>query len=338
MTDPALEAVDLTRRYQLEGVSVEALRGVTLRIDQGEFAAIIGPSGSGKSTLMHLLGCLDRPSSGQLRVNGVEMSGLSDTELAELRNRTIGFVFQSFHLLARTSALENVALPLVYRGMGKAERRERARAALEAVGLAHRLDHRPSQMSGGEQQRVAIARALVGEPTVLLADEPTGNLDTRNGAEVMAMLDRLNSDSGVAIVLVTHEPEIAAHARRQIHVRDGLIELDTTTPSPPHHPKRAHSEVARSEGGGSEVGRSELGRSEVAHSEGGQPDVDHPEHAHPDVDHPEHAHPDVDHPEHAHPGVGHPGVGHPERAHSEGGASSGTGASETGDRSREEGR
>ncbi|MEV6036183.1 ABC transporter ATP-binding protein [Nonomuraea sp. NPDC052116] len=223
----AIEAVDLTRRYQLDGVAVEALRGVSLRIDSGEFAAIVGPSGSGKSTLMHLLGCLDRPSSGVLKVNGVEISGLSDTELAELRNKTIGFVFQSFHLLARTSALDNVALPLVYRGVGRAERRARARTALEAVGLGHRLEHRPSQMSGGEQQRVAIARALVGEPKVLLADEPTGNLDTANGAEVMAILDRLNGEGGVAVVLVTHEPEVAAHARRQIHVRDGLIEKDT---------------------------------------------------------------------------------------------------------------
>ncbi|MEU6787911.1 ABC transporter ATP-binding protein [Nonomuraea angiospora] len=223
----AIEAVDLTRRYELDGVAVEALRGVSLRIDQGEFAAVVGPSGSGKSTLMHLLGCLDRPSSGVLKVNGVEISGLSDTELAELRNKTIGFVFQSFHLLARTTALDNVALPLVYRGVGRAERRARARTALEAVGLGHRLEHRPSQMSGGEQQRVAIARALVGEPKVLLADEPTGNLDTANGAEVMAILDRLNGEGGVAVVLVTHEPEVAAHARRQIHVRDGLIERDS---------------------------------------------------------------------------------------------------------------
>ncbi|MGW0808482.1 ABC transporter ATP-binding protein [Nonomuraea sp. NPDC002799] len=225
---PAIEAVNLTRRYQLDGVAVEALRGVSIRIDQGEFAAIIGPSGSGKSTLMHLLGCLDRPSSGLLKVNGVEIARLSDTDLAELRNKTIGFVFQSFHLLARTTALDNVALPLVYRGVGRAERRSRARAALESVGLGHRLEHRPSQMSGGEQQRVAIARALVGEPKVLLADEPTGNLDTGNGAEVMSILDRLNSDGGVAVVLVTHEPEVAAHARRQIHVRDGLIEQDTS--------------------------------------------------------------------------------------------------------------
>ncbi|NUR88693.1 MAG: ABC transporter ATP-binding protein [Nonomuraea sp.] len=223
----AIECVDLTRRYQLEGVAVDALRGVTLSIDPGEFVAIVGPSGSGKSTLMHLLGCLDRPSSGSLKVNGVEMSVLTDTELAELRNRTIGFVFQSFHLLARTSALDNVALPLVYRGVPRGERASRARAALESVGLSHRLDHRPSQMSGGEQQRVAIARALVGEPKVLLADEPTGNLDTANGAEVMAILDRLNGERGVAVVLVTHEQEVAAHARRQIHLRDGVIELDT---------------------------------------------------------------------------------------------------------------
>ncbi|MEU8358533.1 ABC transporter ATP-binding protein [Nonomuraea sp. NPDC048882] len=224
MSAPAIEAVDLTRRYQLDGVAVEALRGVSLRIDQGEFAAVVGPSGSGKSTLMHLLGCLDRPSSGVLRINGVDISQLSDGALAELRNRTIGFVFQSFHLLARTTALDNVALPLVYRGLGRAERRARARAALESVGLGHRMDHRPSQMSGGEQQRVAIARALVGEPKVLLADEPTGNLDTANGAEVMAILDRLNAGGGVAVVLVTHEAEVAAHARRQIHVRDGVIE------------------------------------------------------------------------------------------------------------------
>ncbi|NUS08983.1 MAG: ABC transporter ATP-binding protein, partial [Nonomuraea sp.] len=224
---PAIEAVDVVRRYQLDGVAVEALRGVSLRVERGEFAAVVGPSGSGKSTLMHLLGCLDRPTSGVLRVGGVEVSRLSDTELAELRNRTIGFVFQSFHLMGRTSALDNVALPHVYRGAGRAERRARAAAALESVGLGHRMEHRPSQMSGGEQQRVAIARALVGEPEVLLADEPTGNLDSRNGAEIMAILDRLNEESGVAVVLVTHEPEIAAHARRQIHVRDGLIELDT---------------------------------------------------------------------------------------------------------------
>ncbi|MFC4529816.1 ABC transporter ATP-binding protein [Sphaerisporangium dianthi] len=223
---PAFEAVDLARSYRLEGVSVDALRGVSLRIDHGEFVAIVGPSGSGKSTLMHLLGCLDKPTSGTLRVNGVDVSTLDDTGLAELRNQAVGFVFQSFHLLGRTSALENVALPLVYRGVSRSERRERARRALSAVGLAHRLDHRPSQMSGGEQQRVAIARALVGDPKVVLADEPTGNLDSRNGQEVMGILADLNSERGVAVVLVTHEREVAGLARRRIHVRDGVVELD----------------------------------------------------------------------------------------------------------------
>ncbi|RBQ21694.1 macrolide ABC transporter ATP-binding protein [Spongiactinospora rosea] len=223
---PAFEGEDLRRSYQADGVAVDALRGVDLRIESGEFVAIIGPSGSGKSTLMHLLGCLDRPTSGTLRVGGVDVATLSEAGLAELRNKTIGFVFQSFHLLPRTSALDNVALPLVYRGVGAAERRTRARDALTAVGLGHRLTHRPAQMSGGEQQRVAIARALVGDPKVVLADEPTGNLDTRNGAEVMDILAGLNAEQGVAVVLVTHEPEVAARAGRRIHVRDGLIEQD----------------------------------------------------------------------------------------------------------------
>ncbi|HEY9523693.1 MAG TPA: ABC transporter ATP-binding protein [Thermopolyspora sp.] len=226
-TAPAFEAVELTRSYRLDGVSVEALRGVSLRIAHGEFVAIVGPSGSGKSTLMHLLGCLDRPTTGTLRVDGVDVATLDDGRLAALRNETIGFVFQSFHLLARTPAIDNVALPLVYRGVARAERRARARAALEAVGLGHRLDHRPSQMSGGEQQRVAIARALVGDPKVVLADEPTGNLDTRNGEEVMGMLERLNAERAVAVVLVTHDHDVARRARRAIHVRDGLIESDS---------------------------------------------------------------------------------------------------------------
>ncbi|MEO7980780.1 MAG: ABC transporter ATP-binding protein [Sporichthyaceae bacterium] len=222
----AVEALDVRRSYQLDGVSVEALRGVSLRIDPGEYVAVVGPSGSGKSTLMHLMGCLDRPTSGVLRVDGRDLAMLRDEELAGLRNRTIGFVFQSFQLLGRTSAMDNVALPLVYRGVRRSERRERAEAALRAVGLGHRLEHRPSQLSGGEQQRVAIARALVGEPRLLLADEPTGNLDTRSGTEVMAILEGLVEDSGVAVVVVTHDLEVAALAARRVHVRDGLLETD----------------------------------------------------------------------------------------------------------------
>lgn len=224
----AIEAVEVTRSYDHGGVAVEALRGVSLRVNPGEYAAIIGPSGSGKSTLMHLLGCLDRPSTGVLRVGGRDVSGLSDTELAALRNTEVGFVFQSFQLLARTSAVDNVSMPLVYRGVRRGERKDRAVAALESVGLGHRLTHRPSQLSGGEQQRVAIARALVGEPGILLADEPTGNLDTRSGADVMAILERLNAERGVAVVLVTHDVDVAGRARRQIRVRDGLVESDTS--------------------------------------------------------------------------------------------------------------
>jgi putative ABC transport system ATP-binding protein len=195
-------------------------------VDPGEFAAIIGPSGSGKTTLMHLLGLLDRPSTGTVRVAGRDATGMSDTELAGLRNETIGFVFQSFQLLSRTTALDNVALPLLYRGVRKAQRRVRAAESLAAVGLGGRMGHRPTELSGGEQQRVAIARALVGEPDLLLADEPTGNLDTHTGQEVMATLERLNREQDVAVVVVTHDPEVAARARRQIHVRDGRIESD----------------------------------------------------------------------------------------------------------------
>jgi putative ABC transport system ATP-binding protein len=222
-----IEAVELRRTYRLEGVDVTALRGVTLRVDPGEYAAVTGPSGSGKSTLMHVLGALDRPSAGTVRIDGRDVARLSDGDLAELRNRTIGFVFQSFQLLSRTTAVDNVALPLTYRGLRRTERRRRAVAALESVGMGHRLQHKPNQLSGGEQQRVAIARALVGEPKVVFADEPTGNLDTASGREVMSLLDRLNAERGVAIVLVTHEAEVAAHARRLIRIRDGLIEHDS---------------------------------------------------------------------------------------------------------------
>ena len=226
MTSPAIEAVDVTRSYSLGGTTVAALRGVSLRIEAGEYAAVVGPSGSGKSTLMHLLGLLDRPSTGVIAVGGRDATSLSDSELAALRNQTIGFVFQAFQLLSRTTAVDNVALPLLYRGVGRGERRERAAAALEAVGLADRMRHKPAELSGGEQQRVAIARALVGDPQLLLADEPTGNLDTRTGGEVMEILERLNGELEVAIVLVTHDPEIAGRTHRQIHVRDGLVESD----------------------------------------------------------------------------------------------------------------
>ena len=223
MTDTAVEAIDVTRTYQLGGVAVPALRGVSLAIEPGDNVAIVGPSGSGKSTLMHLLGALDRPTTGRLVIGGRDVARLSTAEMARLRNGTVGFVFQSFHLLPRTTALDNVALPLVYRGLGASARRRRAAAMLDRVGLGHRVKHRPNQLSGGEQQRVAIARALVTEPAVLLADEPTGNLDTATGQAVLGLLEALNAESGVALILVTHDRDVAARARRQITMRDGVI-------------------------------------------------------------------------------------------------------------------
>ncbi|WP_428833236.1 ABC transporter ATP-binding protein [Micromonospora coerulea] len=229
---PAIEAVDVSRTYQLDGVSVPALRGVSLTIAPGDYVAVVGPSGSGKSTLMHLLGGLDQPTGGRLVIGGRDVGSLSAPELATLRNETIGFVFQAFHLLPRTSAVDNVALPLVYRGIGARQRRERAAAVLGRVGLGHRLHHRPNQLSGGEQQRVAIARALVTDPAVLLADEPTGNLDSATGEAVLELLERLNAESGVALVMVTHDHEVAARARRRIAVRDGLIRSDTVHDRP----------------------------------------------------------------------------------------------------------
>jgi putative ABC transport system ATP-binding protein len=218
----AIVADAVTRTYQLDGVEVSALRGVSLTVAATDYLAIVGTSGSGKSTLMHLLGGLDRPTSGSLTIGGRDVATLSPAEMARLRNETIGFVFQSFHLLTRTTARDNVALPLVYRGVGRRERRARAAEMLERVGLGHRLDHRPNQMSGGEQQRVAIARALVTDPSVLLADEPTGNLDSVTGQSVLALLESLNAD-GVAVVLVTHDRDVAARAERQIIMRDGRI-------------------------------------------------------------------------------------------------------------------
>jgi len=227
VTVNAVEAREVTRVYQLDGVGVPALRGVTLTVPAGAYAAIVGPSGSGKSTLMHLLGGLDRPTSGQLLIGGRDVAGLGAADMAALRNRTIGFVFQSFHLLPRTSAVDNVALPLVYAGVRAGERRRRAAEMLDRVGLGHRLRHRPNQLSGGEQQRVAIARALIGSPSLLLADEPTGNLDSATGADVLALLESLNTDSGVAVVLVTHDHDVAARARRQLAMRDGVVVSDS---------------------------------------------------------------------------------------------------------------
>jgi putative ABC transport system ATP-binding protein len=226
---PVLAVEDATRSYRLggeDGTVVHALRGVSFTVRAGEFLAIVGPSGSGKSTLLHLLGALDRPSSGSVRFSGRDVDDLDDATLAQLRNAEIGFVFQQFQLLARTSALANVALPLVYGGIPRAERRERAHAALEAVGLAHRLDHRPAQLSGGEQQRVAIARALVTRPRLLLADEPTGNLDSSTGEEIMDLLQALNRDEGVALVVITHDAAVAGLAPRRIALLDGLIDDD----------------------------------------------------------------------------------------------------------------
>jgi putative ABC transport system ATP-binding protein len=230
VTEPVVEAVDVTKRYRLAGdrrtpgVVVDALRGVSFSVAAGEFVSIVGPSGSGKSTLLHLLGALDIPTSGELRFFGKDVASLDDAALARLRNAEIGFVFQQFQLLSRTSALANVMLPLVYRGVSRAQRRERAEEALASVGLTHRLQHRPAQLSGGEQQRVAIARALVGGPRLLLADEPTGNLDTATGIQIMQLLRELNSEQGVALVVITHDPEIAEQASRQIRIRDGLLE------------------------------------------------------------------------------------------------------------------
>ncbi|WP_371378172.1 ABC transporter ATP-binding protein [Sporomusa aerivorans] len=217
---------NITKTYQMGDTLVAALAGVSLDIREGEFTAIMGPSGSGKSTLMNILGCLDRPTTGSYKLDGQEVATLSDDELASTRNKKIGFVFQNFNLLPRITALDNVALPLVYAGVAAKERKERAAAALASVGLEKRMDHLPNELSGGQRQRVAIARALVNEPTIIMADEPTGALDTKSGDEVMDIFKTLNS-YGRTIILVTHEPDIAAHAKRVIHVRDGLIVRDT---------------------------------------------------------------------------------------------------------------
>ena len=217
-----IEIRDLTKVYDMGHEEVRALDGVSLDLDRGAYVAIMGPSGSGKSTLMNLIGCLDTPSSGTYLLNEQEVSALDDDELARIRNREIGFVFQTFNLLSRATALENVEVPLIYAGVSRQERHRRAVEALEKVGLADRMHHQPNELSGGQRQRVAVARALVNRPSILLADEPTGNLDSKTGEEIMALFDRLN-EGGNTIVLVTHEEDIAAHARRVVRLRDGRI-------------------------------------------------------------------------------------------------------------------
>ena len=220
-----IETRDLWKTYQMGSEEIHALRGVSIVIDKGEYVAIMGPSGSGKSTLMNLIGCLDTPSQGSYLLNGKQVSQMNDDELARIRNEEIGFVFQTFNLLPRATALHNVELPLVYGGVSGKDRVERARAALEKVELLDRQTHRPNQLSGGQRQRVAIARALVNDPSILLADEPTGNLDSKTGVEIMGVFDRLHA-AGNTVVLVTHEAEIAAYAHRAIHIRDGQVEKD----------------------------------------------------------------------------------------------------------------
>jgi len=222
---------ELTRRYVMGSETVHALRGVSLTIGKGEYLAIMGPSGSGKSTLMNLLGCLDTPSTGTYELNGTNVADMDDNALAEVRNREIGFVFQSFNLLPRSDALHNVELPLIYAGVPAVERREQAQQALTNVGLAERMHHRPNELSGGQRQRVAVARALVNNPSIVLADEPTGNLDSRTGEEILALFETL-SRRGNTIIVVTHEEEVAQHARRIIRIRDGLIAADEVNPNP----------------------------------------------------------------------------------------------------------
>jgi putative ABC transport system ATP-binding protein len=231
MADHVIVAKDLVKVYKMGDVEVNALRGVSLEIDRGEVVAIVGPSGSGKTTLMNTLGCLDRPSGGEYILDGERVSNLNDDQLADIRNRKVGFIFQAFNLLSRVSALSNVELPLRYAGKkviaNGVSRKERARQSLTAVGLADRLNHRPYELSGGQQQRVAIARALVNDPAIIMADEPTGNLDSKVGQEIMDLLLKLNRDSGTTLIIVTHDPKVAAQTQRIIRIRDGVVDTET---------------------------------------------------------------------------------------------------------------
>lgn len=226
MSNPLIKITQIKRDFVLGNEMVYVLKGIDLEINKGEYVALMGPSGSGKSTLMNLLGCLDTPTSGHYILNGKDVSTMHDNELAEIRNKEIGFVFQTFNLLPRTTALDNVALPMIYAGYSKSERKERAIKVLQQVNLGDRMDHQPNQLSGGQRQRVAIARALVNSPSIILADEPTGNLDSKTSDEIMKLLDDIHKN-GNTIILVTHEEEIAAHAKRIIRLRDGMIESDT---------------------------------------------------------------------------------------------------------------
>jgi putative ABC transport system ATP-binding protein len=224
-----IEIQDATKTYRLGDVEVQALDGVSLRVDAGDWVAIMGPSGSGKSTLMNIIGCLDQPTSGSYKLDNLEVARMDDKQLAAVRNRKIGFVFQTFNLLKRTTALANVELPLVY--AGRADRRQRAVAALEQVGLGDRLNHRPNELSGGQQQRVAIARALINDPAIILADEPTGNLDSKSGLEIMGIFHQLHAQ-GMTLVMVTHDPDVASQCRRIVHIRDGRVTADERMGSP----------------------------------------------------------------------------------------------------------